>query len=217
MSKADLTDHETQQRDILSFWLTAPAHDAGTLMLKFRRWYQGGLDLDAEIAGRFGHLIERALSGALDGWRSSVQGRLALIILLDQWTRNVFRDTPRAYAGDAAARAIALSMLDDGSYETCEQEAKLFVSMPLVHAEDLPMLDRAKELAQKLVVTAPEPLEAAWQIGYERVAHYRSVIARFGRYPHRNVILGRVSTDAELRFLEAEARAAPVLPTEASG
>ena len=187
--------------DVLSFWLGRPAEDAEALNAKFMRWYQGGETMDAQVRQRYSALIERALRGELEHWRMSKSGRLALIVMLDQFTRNIYRATPRAYAGDARALELALEVLRDGSYETYSQEEQLFVSMPLVHAEDYELLTRAVGLAAQLALSAAEPLQPSWARGYERVKHYRSIIARFGRFPHRNGILGRVSTPAELTFL----------------
>jgi len=116
------TDDSDLIADVLSFWLGQPADDAEALNAKFMRWYQGGETVDAQIRQRYASLIDRALSGELLHWRSSKSGRLALIVMLDQFTRNIYRGTPRAYAGDARALELALEMLRDGSYEACSQE-----------------------------------------------------------------------------------------------
>jgi uncharacterized protein (DUF924 family) len=201
--------NEQRSDDILSFWLGTPASTSEALMAKFRRWYQGGAELDREIQTRFGRLIERALGGGLDDWTETLSGQLALVIVLDQFTRNVHRGTPRAYAGDRRALSLALAMLEQGALSSLDSEAQLFVMMPLVHAEDVAMQARAVELADRLAVEEPrEELRAAWAIGAQRTRYYQSVIARFGRFPHRNAVLGRYSSSDEQAFLDAETNAA---------
>lgn len=205
MSAPILDDDFLAIEDVLSFWFGAPAQQAAEQLEKFRRWYVGGAALDAEIRERFGSLIEAALAGRLSHWRGTARGRLALILLLDQLTRNVFRGSPRAYSGDRAALALALEALDEGSLGAHPLEEQLFVLMPLVHAEDLALQTRAVELARELLERAPPALSEPWQRGYARTRHYRAVIARFGRFPQRNAILGRPSSAEELAFLEEEA------------
>jgi uncharacterized protein (DUF924 family) len=198
--------------DVLSFWLESPATTAHALTQKIQRWYQGTPELDLEIDARFGNLVERALDGGHEDWTDSPLGSLALIIVLDQFARNLHRGTRRAYAGDVRALALALRMLERGETAAFELEAQLFAMMPLVHAEDLKMQDRAVELADQMVVAATnEDLRAVWSTGATRTRHYRDVIRRFGRFPGRNIALGRTSTTQELAFLrgEDEARAQP--------
>jgi uncharacterized protein (DUF924 family) len=194
---------------IHAFWFEQPARDPAQLVAKFGRWYQGGAQVDREIQARFSRSVERALAGELTAWESDVESRLALILLLDQFTRNLFRDTPRAYAGDEKACRLALDLIADPSYRTIPLERRLFCIMPLVHAESLPLLARAVQLAEDFVHEAPLELRAPWRVGAQRTAHYRDVIRRFGRFPHRNAILGRASSPDELAFLAQEATEPP--------
>lgn len=208
--------NESAIEDVLGFWFGAPAKRADELINKFRRWYQGGPELDREISTRFGDVIERALTGGLGDWGATRRGRLALVIVLDQFARNVHRGTPRAYAGDERALSLALEMLERGDLDGLGSEQRLFVTMPLVHAEYLAMQERSVELADRILAEEPSPeLRAAWATGAARTRHYRDVIRRFGRFPHRNAILGRASSTAELAFLEEEAKAAPPLASAA--
>jgi uncharacterized protein (DUF924 family) len=190
---------------IHDFWFGLPARDPAQLLAKFARWYQGGADVDRAIAARFASTVERALSGALHDWAAEPQGQLALILLLDQFARNLFRDTPRAYAGDAMALQLALRLVDSPAYLELPLEQRLFCIMPLVHSESLAVQTQALQLARALAADAPSELAAPWRFGAERTAHYGEIIARFGRFPHRNAILGRAATPEELAFLEAEA------------
>jgi uncharacterized protein (DUF924 family) len=197
--------------DLLSFWIGDPAQTPQQLLTKFQRWYQGGRELDQEIRQRYGAPIEAALAGELDSWQSSVSGRLALLVLLDQFTRNVFRGTARAYAGDPRALALATDTINSGAYRSYSLEERLFVLMPLVHTESARVLARAVGLAEEMASDAPAELRQPWAFGAERVRTYHALIERFGRFPARNAILGRVSSAAELSYLAEEAeRGSPI-------
>jgi uncharacterized protein (DUF924 family) len=198
-----MTNHPCEE--VLSFWFETPATTADELMQKIRRWYQGPPAFDLEIDTRFGHLIDRAVGGELDSWTATPRSRLALIIVLDQFARNVHRGTPRAHAGDARALALALQLHERGETAAMNLEERLFAMMPLVHAEDLALQDRAVELAERLMLAAAnEDLRSAWAHGAARTRHYRDIIRRFGRFPQRNESLGRDSSEAELAFLLEE-------------
>jgi uncharacterized protein (DUF924 family) len=188
---------------VLEYWLGAPALDEPGLIAKIRRWFSGGKTVDDEIRARFGDLVPRALAGELDEWAETPRGRRALIIVIDQFTRNLARNTPAAYAGDAKALQLALEALDRNDHIGLGFEELLFLAMPLEHAESLALHDRNVALLEKFVRRAPRD----WVPIYERVlAHprgYRDQIARFGRFPHRNAVLGRPSTPEEQAFLAA--------------
>ena len=192
--------------DILEFWLGAPARTPEQLIAKFQRWYQGSRELDETIRQRYGALVERALAGELEAWKATAHGRLALIVLLDQFTRNLYRGTARAYAGDEAALPLALDTIEGDAFRFYTIEERLFVIMPLVHAESVAMLSRGVALADEMVVDAAEALRGPWSFGAERVRGYRALIERFGRFPARNAYLGRSSTAAELAYLTEEAQ-----------
>ena len=198
-------NHITSIADLLSFWIGEPAESAPQLLAKYQRWYQGGPELDREIRERYGALVEAAVAGQLDTWRNSVSGRLALLILLDQFTRNIYRGTARAYLGDPAALALALDTVDSGAHRSYSLEERLFVVMPLVHAENVEVLARAVLLADEMEHEAPAALREPWAFGAQRVRKYHALIARFGRFPGRNTALGRRSSTAELAYLAEEA------------
>jgi uncharacterized protein (DUF924 family) len=179
---------------VLEFWFGAPG-SAGHGQAR-AEWFRKDAAFDTHIAGRFGALIDAALAGRCDGWRVTPPGALALIIVLDQFTRNVLRDTPRAFAGDAAAQALTRHLLDCGGDALLLPVQRAFVYLPFEHAEDLALQDEAVQRFDALAAVAPE-LD-----GMRDYAHrHRAVIARFGRFPHRNAILGRPSTPQELEFL----------------
>jgi uncharacterized protein (DUF924 family) len=185
------------------FWFgDAPAQDAVTADAKMRRWYMGGPSMDLEVREKFGPLAERAVRGELDGWARTPRGRIALILLLDQLTRNLWRDDPRCYAGDAKAQKLAVEALDAGLNAQLSLEERQFLRMPLAHAEDRALQERNVAETEKLVATVPEALLPVYASGIERSRKYLAVIARFGRFPHRNQVLGRSSTAEEIEFLK---------------
>src|SRR5437016_993855 len=127
-----------------AFWFgDAPARDASGAQAKMRRWYRGGPAMDAEVREKFAPLVERALRGELDGWAASPSGRIALILLLDQFTRNVWRDDPRCYQGDPKAQQLAVEALDAGLDAQLSLEERQFLRMPLTHAEDRALQERS--------------------------------------------------------------------------
>ena len=182
-------------QSVLDFWFGAPTDpDYGRVR---KAWFAKDDAFDAEVRDRFGTTIEQALRGELDDWRGEAHSALAQILLLDQLTRNAFRDTPRAFAGDARALGVASRMVGARLDEALPAFMRAFVYMPFEHAEGLAMQDEAVRLFTRLV--ADDPGESS-SLAY---AHrHRAVIERFGRFPHRNAILGRQSTAEEIAFLQ---------------
>lgn len=191
MSDAAATDADA----VIQFWFGPPGSaEYGSAR---KEWFAKGEAFDAEIRTRFGALIERALRGELEGWGAAAPSALAQVLLLDQFTRNAFRATPRAFAGDARALAAASRMVGLRQDEQLAPIMRAFVYLPFEHAEGLAMQDEAIRLLTRLVAVDPERqsmLDYAWR--------HRAVIERFGRFPHRNDILGRRSTAEEIAFLK---------------
>lgn len=179
-------------QEVLDFWFAAPGSgEHGTAR---RLWFTKSDDTDALIRARFGTTVDAALQAKLDHWREELRSTLALIVLLDQFTRNIFRDTARAFAGDAAAIALAERVVDAGLDRQLSLNERWFVYLPFEHAESLSLQERAVQLFKQLAADGlTEPL--AWAI------MHRDVVARFGRFPHRNALLGRVSSPEEEAFL----------------
>ncbi|MGA0610346.1 DUF924 family protein [Caldimonas sp. KR1-144] len=177
--------------DVLAFWF-------GTGEAPRPEWFRKDAAFDALITERFGATIEAALRGELAAWRDTPDGRLAEVIVLDQFTRNAFRDTPRAFAGDAPALARAREMLVRGDDRTLPPLKRWFAYMPLEHAENLAAQEQSVQLFEALAADAPEHCGSA----FDYALRHHQVVQRFGRFPHRNAILGRRSTPAELAFLE---------------
>jgi uncharacterized protein (DUF924 family) len=178
---------------ILTFWYGPE----GAVLDRTERdmWFRKDAAFDAEIRARFGNAMDIALAGGYGEWCASAEGALARVLLLDQFTRNVRRDTPAAFAGDARALATAQDAVDRGLDRALDPYGRWFLYMPFVHAEDRLAQERSLALFGALAKETglASPLEWAHK--------HADVIARFGRYPHRNAILGRTSTPEELAFL----------------
>lgn len=184
----------TEWQAILDFWFL-PADTAGHAASR-TIWFKKDPAFDTRIRERFGTLIGQALAGDLQQWDSSAQGALARILLLDQFTRNTLRDTPQAFCGDALALASAQRMVAAGADCLLPPVQRYFVYMPFMHAEDLAMQQRSLVLFRQLHT---ETGEFAGALDY--AVRHHDIVARFGRFPHRNQLLGRTSTAEELAFL----------------
>jgi uncharacterized protein (DUF924 family) len=188
-------DYTMTPREVLDFWFGAPGSAAAAGAR--REWFVKSEAFDDEIRRRFGAAIDSAIAGGLREWDAEgPQGVLARILVLDQFTRNAHRNTPRSFAGDALALDAARALADSGADKGLPPLQRAFVYMPFEHAEDAFMQERAVELFSALAAEHP---------GFDEMLDYahrhRGVIARFGRFPHRNEILGRASTPEEIDFL----------------
>jgi uncharacterized protein (DUF924 family) len=183
-------------QDVLDFWFL-PIGAKGHNMQR-AEWFRKDDAFDRAIFQQFGDVIEQALLGGLRQWDDEgTQGALARIIVLDQFTRNVYRGTPKAFAGDELALEAARALDDSGANQTLPPAQRAFSYMPLEHAENLSMQMRCVDLFEMLAADAPA---YAGMLDYAK-KHYE-VIRRFGRFPHRNAILGRESTPEEIEFLK---------------
>jgi uncharacterized protein (DUF924 family) len=163
-------------------------------------WFRGGADGD--IRNGFAELLERATCGALDSWSSDARSRLALIIVLDQFSRTIHRGTAQAFALDPKARGLTLEGIDVGYYARLETPwEKTFFFLPLGHSEDIEHQELAVKLAEEVAQNAPLEQRALLDFSATQARGHRDVIARFGRHPHRNELLGRQSTPEELQYL----------------
>ncbi|MDB5961406.1 MAG: hypothetical protein JWP59_2700 [Massilia sp.] len=185
-----------QAQDVLDFWFlpaTDPQHGAVR-----QQWFKKDDSFDAAVRARFGHLIDIALAGGLREWDAlGPEGVLARILVLDQFTRNAHREQPKSFAGDTLALAAAQSLVDSGADQRLTPLQRWFAYMPFEHAEDARMQERAVTL-----FTALAKGDATFNDALDYALRHRGVIARFGRFPHRNVILGRASTPDEMAFLQ---------------
>lgn len=169
--------------EVIRFWFDEVGADG---------WYRASEALDRDIERRYGELLRAAAAAECAAWRDTDAGRLAEIIVLDQFSRNVYRNTPAAFASDPLALALAQEAVRAGVPERLEPRRSAFLLMPYMHSES------------RAVHAEAEPLFAAHTsastLDYER--RHQAIIDRFGRYPHRNAVLGRESTAEELAFLQ---------------
>ncbi len=179
---------------VLDFWFGTPGSDEyGT---QRALWFRKRDETDAHIRAQFGALTATALDGGLRDWDASTRGLLARILVLDQFTRNIHRNTPRAFAGDPLAREAARQLIDSGAHEQLTPVERIFVYLPLEHAEDARLQAESVQLFQTLA-----DAHAGFASTLDYALRHQEVIARFGRFPHRNAILGRTSSAQEADYL----------------
>jgi uncharacterized protein (DUF924 family) len=186
---------------ILQFWFGDVDALGRSDVAHSRRWFMKDAAFDREIAEHFGQTYADVRGGLREGWLDDPRGRVAYVIVLDQFPRNMFRGTARMFEGDRQALAAAVEGLarhDDVGLTTSERS---FLYMPYMHSEDIDMQERSVALFKDLVDSAPGELRASLLAGVQYAEKHREIIARFGRFPHRNTVLGRDSTPAELAFI----------------
>jgi uncharacterized protein (DUF924 family) len=193
--------HAEEAEDVLRFWFPdLAAADHPQMVRQFQWWFRGGAD--SVIVERFASLVERAAGGERDSWSASPRTRLALILVLDQFSRSLYRGTARAFAQDPRALELALEGIENGHLDALATPwEKTFFFMPLGHSEELSHQERSVALAEQLALSAPPHLRGVLQHSASQARGHRDVIARFGRHPHRNAVLGRQSTPEELEHL----------------
>ena len=166
-------------------------------------WFAQSDAFDRSIESRFSSLPHRAFRGEFDGWSQEARPALALVLILDQFPRNLYRGSPCAFESDSKAREIALFAIEAGFDHVLHPVEASFLYLPLEHSEDLLVQDRSVELFEKLVSRAPVDLRPMFYQSLAYAIRHREVIRRFGRFPHRNAVLQRRSTPAELAYLES--------------
>lgn len=197
-----MADSEADIERVYSFWFEPKPDTAELLGQRMRYWFSGGPDVDTEIRERFGALVEAARAGQLDTWAETPRGALALIVLIDQFSRNVYRGSPDAFSADARAVELARAGYDSGRFAVFEPFEHLFAGMPFSHAEDLGLQKRAVAHAERTAILAGPACKGPFSGSVDFARKHLDVIARFGRFPHRNATLGRVSTPEEAAYLE---------------
>jgi uncharacterized protein (DUF924 family) len=210
---------ENLWQPVLDFWfedgieLGWPSHNLGEL------WFGGSRGLDEQIREQFEPLVEAALWSELVDWEAKPLSRIALLLLLDQFTRNIYRGEGRAFSGDHRAVTLVMEGIARGMDELLPWVARVFFYMPLMHAEDLALQDESVSCFTRLVAAAEQYDVASEGVTSEtnsiagkirghldHAIEHRDVIVRFGRFPHRNAALGRESTQEELEYLANSGR-----------
>jgi len=191
--------------EILQFWF-GPLQGGVAAESKKTLWWSGREEDDRELDELFGCRVRQALRGGLDDWSGNPRGRLALILLLDQFTRSIYRGTADAFAGDERALSLCREGLRLGHDRALEYAERLFFCMPLEHAESIEAQDLHIETLEGLRLEVPEQQRALIDNALNFAHQHRDLIARFGRFPHRNDALQRVSTPEELAYLNQSHR-----------
>jgi uncharacterized protein (DUF924 family) len=190
--------------EILDYWFGEAAHDAAKAGERMAFWFRSTPEQDAAIAQRFSATLQAAADGSLAHWETDALSALALVIVLDQFPRNIHRGTPAAFAHDEEALNVARAGIRAGYMLGLTTAEQGFFAMPLQHSEDLTCQRDSVALFERI---AHEAAPAWRQIAHDMLRYARlhlDLVQRFGRFPHRNAILGRTSTPAELEFLASE-------------
>jgi uncharacterized protein (DUF924 family) len=182
-------------QEILEYWFGNPPAPNGQV------WFGGGKRVDDELRARFGADAERASKGELDEWASTAHGRLALVILLDQLPRNLFRGTARSFATDPKAQVLTKAAVERAIDRELLPVERLFLYMPLMHAEDREAQRAGVMLFDRLSRESPEALASTMESFAKYARMHAAIVELFGRFPHRNALLGRATTDEEKVYL----------------
>lgn len=192
----------TAVQDVLHYWFgpgEAPDEEHR------KRWFQGGDDIDQDIKTRFAGLHQQLQTSLPDDWPTDAEGLLAAILVIDQFSRNLYRRQAQAFAWDNLARDWSLQGWQRGLFDTRLPHEQGFALLPLVHSEDLQDHDTALAIFERLKDQGPET-DTIITAFYSSALEHRAIIAEFGRYPHRNAVLNRPSTDAEHQYLAGKAK-----------
>ena len=196
-----------EARSVRDFWFGALPPSAEQLNRRVRFWFGDDSSplrqrRDQEIRRRFGRLLARAGGGELAAWADGPRRRLSLIILLDQFPRNIFRGTARAFFYDPQALALTLSGMQSAADAALDVTERIFFYMPLQHAESREVQDESVAAFRRLLTEAPQELHGVFSSALRSAENHRAIIEKFGRFPYRNRTLGRLSTAEEQEWLQ---------------
>jgi uncharacterized protein (DUF924 family) len=192
---------ERDPETVLDFWFGDAASAPKAAERRGDLWFGGAADVDARIRERFEPWIEAAARGELADWTRTARGSLALVLLLDQFSRNVWRGTARAFAHDVEARGVARSAIASGQLAALAPVEQAFVLMPFEHSESLADQRECVRLSDAITAAAPAEWQETMRLFADYAHRHLALIERFGRFPYRNRVLGRESTADELAYL----------------
>jgi len=187
---------------ILHYWFGGATDDAEIVREKSALWWKQDSKVDAEIRRRFEMMLNAEIKNEFASWSSSPRGQLARVLLCDQFPRNMYRDSPRAFDYDERARKLAREAIDAGQDKKLRPVERVFLYLPFEHSETVDDQELSLRLYTALVEYVPETDRPTYQKFLEFARKHKEIIDRFGRFPHRNAILGRQSTAAEAEFLK---------------
>jgi uncharacterized protein (DUF924 family) len=186
---------------ILDFWFGSEADDAAVARQRADLWWSKNRETDDQIRDRFESCVTRATSGQMNDWLRTARGRLALILLADQFPRSIYRDTARAFSCDVKALTWCIEGLEKKIDRELRPIERVFFYLPLEHAESIEHQELSVKCFGELASTVPAEQRPLFEEYLDYAIRHRDIIARFGRFPHRNQILGRESSAEELAFL----------------
>jgi len=189
---------------ILDFWFSDSELDSPQLDSRMDRWFGANDEFDEQIRQEFGELIDLATTGQFDDWTETPRGRLALIILLDQFRRNVYRGTAEAFTHDKTALKITIEGTMAGDHKQLNSVERMFFFMPLQHAESLKIQEKSVSIFNALAETVPGTLHETFLMTAQFAELHRDIVAEFGRFPHRNAVLGRPNSSTETTYLAGD-------------
>jgi uncharacterized protein (DUF924 family) len=189
---------------VISYWFGEMDKAGFSKESEKQKWWSGGNEVDIEISHRFGGLVEEALNRGLKSWKETSRGRLALILLLDQFTRNIYRGTERAFSGDSRALKLCKLGLSENSDLELPIECRVFFYMPLEHSENLEDQELCIRLLTSLKRESPSDKHSLLDANIQFAEQHKAIISRFGRFPHRNEALKRQNTPEEDAYLAGD-------------
>ncbi len=187
---------------ILDFWFGNLEHLSNNLPSRLQMWFQQDDKLDLEISDKFQTILEKAGQGEFLGWKDNPRGRLALILILDQFPRHIFRGSHMAFQYDPLALALAIEGIELGHDKKLTAFERTFFYLPLEHSEDLKIQEQSVKCFEQLAIDAPTELKTNIESFTYYAARHRDLIIKFGRFPYRNQALNRTSTEKELEYLK---------------
>ncbi len=197
-------DDQSRIEEILSFWFRERSLSAPKIDARMDVWFGDDPDFDAEIVSNFAHDVERASDGQLDHWAQTPTGRLALILLLDQFRRNIYRGTPEAFSKDKIALKLCVEGAMDNRDSGLAPIYRVFFYMPLQHAESRRVQEKSVYLFSKIASAVSPTYKETFDTITQFAELHADIVMQFGRFPHRNQLLGRENTPEEEEYLSGE-------------
>ncbi|MCY3627522.1 MAG: DUF924 domain-containing protein [Gammaproteobacteria bacterium] len=193
-------------QDILDYWFEGCDNDLEATQKLSNKWYMPSAEIDQEITERFSNVYEQAVNEDFKDWEESVLGCLALVIIFDQFSRNLFRKTVRAFESDQVALNLTNKCINNFWHEELPVPYQLFLFNPFQHSEDLTEQERGVQMVEKLCNNCASSWKSYVEGSLDFFRAHRDTVAKFGRFPHRNEVLRRTSTPEELEFLKTAPR-----------